>query len=353
MKKQFKTFLISRTDNLGDVVLSLPLVTILKNFYPEAHIIFLGKSYTKPILQLSEHIDEILCWDDLKTKPDSELVSFFAEKNIDVAIHVFPDKRIAHIFKMAKIKMRIGTTHRLFHWTTCNKKVRFSRKKSNLHEAQLNLKLLKPLKLKTKYSLPELTSLYGIKAPQIAEEEKIVYFPDKKINIDDLTDNNKINLVLHPKTKGSAREWGMENFGKLIDGLSKEKFKIFISGTKADGELMRDFLYDYQDMVTDVTGRFTLEQFIYFLSGTDGLIAASTGPLHIAAMLGKFVVGIYAPMRPIFPRRWAPLGSNAYFLVNNKPCNKCKNTKNCECIKDITPERVKEMIDKLLFHSFL
>jgi len=346
MKKQFKTFLISRTDNLGDVVLSLPLVTILKKFFPEAHIIFLGKSYTKPILQLSEYIDEILCWDELETKPDSELVSFFAEKNIDVAIHVFPDKRIANIVKKAKIKMRIGTSHRFFHWTTCNKKVRFSRKKSNLHEAELNLKLLKPLKLKTKYSLQELTTLYGIKAPQIAEEEKIVYFSDKKINIDDLIDNNKINLVLHPKTKGSAKEWGIDNFGKLIDSLSKEKFKIFISGTKADGELMRDFLYDYQDMVTDVTGRFTLEQFIYFLSKIDGLIAASTGPLHIAAMLGKFVVGIYAPMRPIFPRRWAPIGNDAHYLVSNKSCQECKDSKDCDSMLCITPEQVLAIIHK-------
>lgn len=346
MKKQFKAFLISRTDNLGDVVLSLPLVTILKKSFPEAHIIFLGKSYTKPILQLSEYIDEILCWDDLKTKSDTELVSFFAKKNIDVAIHVFPDKRIAHILKKAKIKMRIGTSHRLFHWTTCNKKVRFSRKKSNLHEAQLNLKLLKPLKLKTNYSLQELSTLYGIKASQIAGEEKMVYLFDQKINIDDLTDNNKINLVLHPKTNGSAREWGEENFGKLIDGLSKEKFKIFISGTKAEGEMMRDFLYDYQDVVTDVTGRFTLEQFIYFLSKTDGLIAASTGPLHIAAMLGKFVVGIYAPLRPIFPQRWAPLGNDAHYLVNNDSCQECKNSKTCDCNLSITPEQVLALIHK-------
>ncbi len=344
MKKQFKTFLISRTDNLGDVVLTLPLLTIMKMSFPDAYIIFLGKSYTKPILQLSKNIDELLCWDDLKAKSDTELVSFFAKKNIDVAIHVFPDKRIARIFKKAKIKMRIGTLHRLFHWTTCNKKVLFSRKKSNLHEAQLNLKLLKPLTLNINYTLQELTTLYGITVPQIAEEEKMVYFFDKKINIDDLIDNNKINLVLHPKTKGSAREWGMENFGKLIDRLSKDKFKIFISGTKADGELMRDFLYDYQDMVTDITGRFTLEQFIYFLSGTDGLIAASTGPLHIAAMLGKFVVGIYAPMRPIFPQRWAPLGSDAHYLVNNKSCQKCKNSKTCDCILSITPEQVLALI---------
>ncbi len=348
MKKQPKTFLISRTDNIGDVVLTLPMVGVLKENFTDAKIIFLGRTYTKPVLELAENISEVICWDEISRQSDDEIVSFFAEKNIDVAIHVFPDKRIAKILKEAKIRTRIGTSHRTFHWTTCNKKVRFSRKKSNLHEAQLNLKLLKPLKLKTEFSLNDLVSYYGIKEPQLIDDRKTVIYFDKTIAIDDFIDPLKINLVLHPKTNGSAREWGFENFGKLIELLPPEKFKIFISGTKAEGEMMRDFLGDYHDMVTDVTGIFSLLQFIYFLSKIDGLIAASTGPLHLAAMLGKFVVGIYAPMRPIFPQRWAPLGKNAHFLVKDEPCNKCKHSNNCECIRSITPEQVTTTIEKYL-----
>ncbi len=341
MKKQPKSFLISRTDNIGDVVLTLPMIGILKKKFPDSKILFLGKTYTKPVLELSGNIAEIICWDEIGKQSDDKIISFFAEKNIDVAIHVFPDKRIAKILKKAKIKTRIGTSHRTFHWTTCNKKVRFSRKKSDLHEAQLNLKLLKPLKIKTKFSSSDLAAYYDINIPHLPDDKKTVLYFDKTIAIDDFTDSSKINLVLHPKTNGSAREWGLENFGKLIELLPSDKFKIFISGTKAEGEMMRDFLNDYQDMVTDVTGIFSLSQFIYFLSKTDGLIAASTGPLHLAAMLGKFVVGIYAPMRPIFPQRWAPVGKNAHFLVKDKPCNKCKHALDCECVRSIMPEQVK------------
>ncbi|MCD6367128.1 MAG: glycosyltransferase family 9 protein, partial [Bacteroidales bacterium] len=305
-------------------------------------------TYTKPVLQLSENISEIICWDEISQQSNDEIILFFVKKNIDVAIHVFPDKRIAKILKKVKIKIRIGTSHRTFHWTTCNKKVRFSRKKSDLHEAQLNLKLLNPLKLKTDFSLNDLVPYYGIKTPQLTDEEKQITYFDQTILIDDFIDLAKINLVLHTKTNGSAREWGLENFGRLIELLPPEKFKIFISGTKAEGEMMRDFLDGYQDVVTDVSGVFSLPQFIYFLSKTDGLIAASTGPLHLAAMLGKFVAGIYAPMRPIFPQRWAPLGKNTHYLVKNKLCDKCKHSNDCECIRSITPEAVKTVVDKSL-----
>ncbi len=351
MKKQIQTFLISRTDNIGDVVLTLPMVGVLRKKFPGSNIIFLGKTYTEPVIRLSENVDEILCWDKINSQNDEELITFFAQKHIDVAIHVFPNKRIAKLLKKAKIKNRIGTSHRISHWMSCNKNVRFSRRKSDLHESQLNLKLLKPLKINTDFLLEELVSYYNLKIPQLSEDKKSILYFDEMLPIDDLIDSDRINLVLHPKTNGSAREWGYENFGKLIEVLPKEKFKIFISGTKAEGEMMRDFLSDYQDVIMDVTGVFSLEQLIYFLSKADGLVAASTGPLHIAAMLGKFALGIYAPMRPIFPKRWAPLGVNAHYIVKEEPCNRCKHSQICECIRNIIPEQVKETIDQHLLHE--
>lgn len=62
-----------------------------------------------------------------------------------------------------------------------------------------------------------------------------------------------------------------------------------------------------------------LKQFISFIAAADGLIAASTGPLHIAAALGKVALGIYPPIKPMHPPgRWAPLGKNASYLVLEK-----------------------------------
>ncbi|HIE15572.1 MAG TPA: lipopolysaccharide heptosyltransferase family protein [Bacteroidales bacterium] len=353
MRTKIKTFLISRTDNIGDVILTLPMLGVLKLFFPAARIIFLGKSYTRPILQLSKNIDEILFWDEISKKKDSDIITLFSEKNIDAVIHVFPNKRIAKIMKKAKVKMRIGTFHRIFHWHTCNKLVGFSRKNSNKHEALLNLKLLKPLKIKKSFQLNDLGNFYNIRKPQLSQDEMYVSYFDKILSIDDFIVKGKINLVLHPKTNGSAREWGIDNFGRLIELLPQDKFNILVSGTKAEGEILRDFLVDYRDLITDVMGVFSLPQFIYFLSRTDGLIAASTGPLHIAAMLGKFSLGIYAPMRPVFPKRWAPIGKNAHYLVKDKSCNDCKHSKICTCITSITPEQVKDKIDKFLSSNLL
>src|SRR5690606_8233861 len=111
---------------------------------------FLGKSYTEPIIKNCPNIHHFLNWDHWQSMPNPDLIKYVKDLNIDFFYHIFPNKKIAYIAKKAKIKNRIGTSHRLFHWTTCNHKVFFSRKNSNLHEAQLNFELLKPFyKIKT------------------------------------------------------------------------------------------------------------------------------------------------------------------------------------------------------------
>ena len=108
---------------------------------------------------------------------------------------------------------------------------------------------------------------------------------------------------------------------------------------------MRDFLDRYQNRITDLTGKLTLPEFLTLIGSCDALVAASTGPLHLTAALEKKAIGLYAPMRPIFPKRWAPLGINASYLVIDKECSSCRKSMDCACIRAIRPEEVKARID--------
>ena len=107
----------------------------------------------------------------------------------------------------------------------------------------------------------------------------------------------------------------------------------------ADGEQMKNFLAKHSDVV-DLTGRMSLTDFIAFINACNGLVAASTGPLHVAAALGKNVIGLFAPMKPIHPSRWAPVGVKASYLVIDKNCNTCRKSLDCACIRSITPHQV-------------
>ena len=93
----------------------------------------------------------------------------------------------------------------------------------------------------------------------------------------------------------------------------------------------------------------SLTQFISFISHCDGLLANSTGPLHIAAALGKDALGIYPPIPPIHPQRWKPVGVKAKSFVVDKVCFDCKG-KNvfCHCITEVNPHWIKEELDSRL-----
>ncbi|HTX88802.1 MAG TPA: glycosyltransferase family 9 protein [Bacteroidales bacterium] len=317
-----KKIIVSRTDNLGDVVLTLPVAGLIKKYFPDVTLLFLGKSYTRPLLESCVHVDEFLDWDLLSA--DREASEKIRNLQADAVVHVFPVKEIARLARKAGIPLRIGTSHRWYHWLNCNKLVHYSRKNSALHEAQLNLKLLEPLGITQSLTLKEIPAYYGL-----------------KVQADRLPSaGGAMHLILHPKSKGSAREWGLDHYAQLVRLLPAEKFKIYITGTREEGLMMKDLFAELGDRVSDMTGKFTLSELIRFIASCDALVAASTGPLHIAAALGKKTVGIYAPMRPIFPQRWAPLGENAGYLSLDKKCKKCRGKKECECIRSITPQEV-------------
>jgi ADP-heptose:LPS heptosyltransferase len=310
------------------VVLTLPVAGVLRSLYPEARIIFLGRSYTEEVIKACEYVDEFLNWDQLRQLPEEEAALLLAHTKADTIIHVFPHPVIAKIARRAGIKMRIGTTNRLYHWFTCNRLVRLSRRNSQYHEAQLNLLLLSPLGAKELYTLKEIAGLYGL--------TRLSPLPSP---VASLLDPDKFNLILHPKSRGHGREWGLDNFIGLVELLPRDRFTLFVSGGAEEGKLLRPLLDKYP-FLTDLTGTLTLPQFMTFISRADGLLASGTGPLHLAAALGINALGIFPPIRPIHPGRWAPIGPRAKVFVNEKNCAACRLTADCTCMREIRPQQL-------------
>jgi ADP-heptose:LPS heptosyltransferase len=198
----------------------------------------------------------------------------------------------------------------------------------------LNFKLLKPFKLNGDIDTSELIPFYGLK-PATHEFHSLI-------------DKDRYNLILHPKSKGSAREWSLDSYLSLVNALPADAYKIFITGLKEEGDIIRNErpeLLNHPN-VTDLTGKLNLEELTSFLSQADGLVACSTGVLHLASALGIFALGLFAPMKPIHPGRWMPVGKQANYLVLKEECNKCRISKDCICIKSITVEEVKAQINR-------
>ena len=98
--------------------------------------------------------------------------------------------------------------------------------------------------------------------------------------------------------------------------------------------------------MTDAGGLLSLDQLMMLIGASDALVAASTGPLHIAAASGIRAIGLFSMRRPIHPGRWAPIGRDAHALVNDPACADCAAGNDCDCITRISPQRVQGLLEQ-------
>lgn len=322
--------LISRTDSIGDVMVTLPLAGLLKQHFPDVRITFLGRSYTVPVLKQCRHVDHVLDKNVLEHYGPEAAALELKKLKCDTVLHVFPQREVAAWCKHAGIPRRIGTAHRWWHWLTCTDRPRFSRKNSTLHEAQLNVKLLAPLGIHAIPDLAELAALTGFSAPG----------PDATTAT--FLRNDRIRVVLHTLSKGSAVEWGMERFAALINALDPARYQVLLTGTPAEAERYRRRLPVHLPHVTDLGGKLDLEQLIAVIGSSHALVAASTGPLHIAAAAGIRAIGLYADTPPIHPGRWAPLGTDVHVLTAGN-----RGGDPVAQVQAITPQQVLPLLEQL------
>ncbi len=327
--------LISRTDKIGDVVLTLPMAGLIKRLLPDSRVVFLGQAYTRAIIESSEHVDTYLDWKELESQPLESQIKTLKDLGVTIFIHVFPNKKIASLAKKAGIPMRIGTSRRIYHWWTCTHRLPLSRRYSPLHEAQLNSLLLAPVSGSQTPSVEDLAGLFGLSARSHLSGE-----------LEARLAKAKFRLVLHPRSRGSAREWPMKHYMKLIELLEHQDIHFFFTGTDAEATEISTALATLpirlEPRINNLAGKMRLTELMSLLARANGFIGASTGPLHIAAALGVRTLGIYPSISPMDSRRWGPLGKRAKAISAKAPgeCNACRKADVCPCMEKVTPEAV-------------
>jgi ADP-heptose:LPS heptosyltransferase len=218
----------------------------------------------------------------------------------------------------------------------CNRRVRFSKRISPLHEAQINFEFLKPFGLT---EIPDLRAIAGMYAFKPAADPQVRA----------ILQPYRFNLVIHTKSNGHGREWPPQHFLELARRLSRlPDIHLWATGSANEGRWLEQHAPELLNMpnVSNVCGRFNLAQFSAFIRAADGLIASGTGPLHMSAALGQRTLGLFPPTRPMHPGRWAPVGPRARMLCMPTSCSGCaeRKTLSCECMENISPDMVESIV---------
>ena len=319
--------LLSRTDRLGDVLLCFPLAAFLKQVRPDIFIGFLGTSYTRALIEHCPHIDR---YEDRETFLASAVTPDYG-----AILHLYPDLEVARKAAQLRIPLRVGIRNKIRIWSALTHSILLSRSRSDLHEAELNLQLLRV------FDTGKLPGLEDIRTMELLRLPPQPYTSGKR------------RVILHPFSAGSAREWPLQRYTELVQLLQQHGYEVRISGSEEEKERIGNWVNDKSLQVQILPGSQSLTEFMNEIQQADALVACSTGPLHIAAALGKVAVGIYSPLRPIFARRWGPIGPFATALSAEEPCRWCrKRPDRCSCMERIDAQRVFTEIKKRLAEKY-
>ncbi len=146
-----KNLLIVRTDSIGDVILSIPLIELIKEHFPECKISFLVRNYTLDLIKENYLIDNKLILKENVGKINfKENLEQIKKYNFDSVVVVYPTFEIALLLFLSKIKNRIGTGYRWYSFLF-NQKIFEHRKYGLKHELEYNLNLLQIFGIKKQF----------------------------------------------------------------------------------------------------------------------------------------------------------------------------------------------------------
>jgi len=332
---QVKRILLVRTDRLGDVILTLPMLPAIRACFPDAHIAMLLRRYTGEIVEGNPYVNELIWYDhDDQLIPFGRMRRIIREKAFDTAIVVYPRLRLAWLMFRSGIPVRIGTGYRYYSFLF-NRKVFEHRSDARRHEVEYDLNLLREIGC----PVPQDNVRFEINIPTTAIDRVHRLLQQLRL------DPGKDVVVVHPGSGGSAREWSAERFGELAAKLITERgVHVLVTGGKGEEKKVAEILVATRGLAIPLVNKLNLKELAALLQSVSLFISNSTGPLHLAVAVETPVVGLFPQITALSAKRWGPYSGTRRVLVPDKPidCSECirANGRHCACMQSITVEDV-------------
>ena len=159
-------------------------------------------------------------------------------------------------------------------------------------------------------------------------------------------------VALQPGARWLNKRWPVEAFAALIRRITAAhpEVRFAILGGAEDQPIGAVLGQVMPDRSLDLTGKLSLLEMIEWIRLTRLMVTNDTGPMHVAAALGRPVVGLFGPTEP---RRTGPYGQLENVVQLTLPCvpcmkPRCHYTKPLECLRALSPETVFEAVDRTL-----
>ncbi len=347
VNEKINRILVTRTDRIGDVVLSTPVIEALRLQFPKAVISMMVSPLTQNLIQGNPFLDEVIVYDKQEGQKSWKGTWSFARdlrrKRFDIAIHLHPNNRSHWVSYLAKIPIRLGYKYKNYRLLT--HVVPHLKQEGKKHEAEYNFDLLRvldiqcPSKLNTRVVVQDRAQVEWnrIKSQLGLEEKKYI--------------------AINPGASCPSKMWAPSHFAALADYVIKNKnIPIAFIGSHQEHVLVKQIKEWVQSDIVDLTEKLKLSESVCAIKDAKMLISNDSGPVHIACALDTPVISIFGRNQAgLSPLRWGPLGEKSKVLHKDVGCDICwahECPYSFACLDAITVEEVIKAIEAFEAYTY-
>ncbi len=325
---------------LGDIIQSLPVLTALRRRYPTAHIAWVvNRSYAE-LLRGHPDLDAILPFD----RGASKSGLFTAVRNYGRFFQAFRQQRFDLAIDLQGL-FRSGLM------TACSGAARRVGLSSAREGASAFYTDVIPV--------PDFHALHAVdRYWLVADAFGVGHLPksfrvplpeaDRRWAAALLGACPRPWMALGVGSRWRTKRWPPEHFAALArQAQGYAGGTVVFVGGRDETPLARATAERLTGEVCDLTGRTTLPQLAALLASVDVMVANDTGPLHLAAALGRPVVAPYTCTKVLLN---GPYGAAAGAVEARVWCQGSyrKRCGRLECMAELTPDRLWPVLEGIL-----
>ncbi|MDD5512922.1 MAG: lipopolysaccharide heptosyltransferase II [Candidatus Omnitrophica bacterium] len=342
-KGSLKRILIVRTDRIGDVLLSTPVIKALRQAYPHSFISMMVSPYAREIVDGNPYLDEVIVFDKDNLHRGWFAAMKFAlnlkKKKYDLAVILHPSVRVHLLIFFSGVRRRLGYARKFGFLLT--DRIKHLKQLGQKHEMEYNLELLQYLGIMPKDA--------GLFMPIKKESE---LWAQELLERSGIAKDAPL-LAIHPGASCPSKIWPCGRFAQVSDRLiRKYGFKVLLVAGPKDIFLAQEVAKRMENEAYNFAGMTSLSQLASLLKKCRLFISNDSGPVHIASAVGTPTISIFGrSQKGLSPVRWGPLGNKDRVAHSTVGCVEClahNCVKGFACLRAVTVDYVVNIADSML-----
>ncbi|MGH7206382.1 MAG: putative lipopolysaccharide heptosyltransferase III [Nitrospiraceae bacterium] len=304
----FKRILVIKLRYVGDVLLSAPVLTRLREAFPKALLVMLVNPGTEEMVMGHPALDEVLVLERGSVAVTWRFILELRKRRFDLVLDLTDSDRSAVTAWLSGAPVRVGYNSearwRGLLYTRIIKADRF-----RMHAVRYHLAATEALGLTGSTPAPIL-----------------MVSSEARRQVDDLLRAAEIEaarplVCLHPGARWWFKSWPLDRFAALADRIQTETTAqaLFLGGQQERSVVSR-IAEEMKTPFRNLVGQTGLQELAAVLERAALMVSNDNGPMHMAAALRVPAIGLFGPSDPAV---WGPWGEGHRTFYKGLDCRPC------------------------------